>query len=174
MKPGTVPVDLKTKKHVKAYLLNNFGERPFIESTHIFHNFMILCLSHQLTYRNDEVPEYPELMKIYITKKDYELYGCWMNPRQMQLFNGHVDFYMKSIMCVFIDVYLEYYPGSQLNKGIQHALQKMKITDEDWDTESITKYYYRYRNRTGGTLLYRKNKKTFPFLSDLPNAQASL
>lgn len=165
MKHGTVPVDLKTKKHVKAFLLNNFGEKPFIESTHIFHNFLLLCLSHSLTYRINEVPEYPEEMKIYITKKDYELYGCWMNPRQMQLFNSHVDFYMKSVMTVFVDVYLEFYPHRVLKDGIYHALAKMKITEDDWEFDAVKKYYYRYRTRNGGKLLYNKTSNSIPFLS---------
>lgn len=156
---GQVSVELKTKPHVKAFLLNNFGERPMIDSTHIFHNFLLLCLTHSLTYRIDDVPEYPETMKIYITKNDYNLYGCWMNPRQMQLFNGHVDHSMKMLLTAHTDTYLAHKPNALLKDALLYSLGEMKIDEDDWSLETITKYYYRSRQNRNKPLLYVKENK---------------
>lgn len=171
MRTPSVPVQLFTKPHISAFLHNNFGDRPSIDSNHIFHNFLILCLCHQLQYRVPDVPEYPVEMKIYITKRDYELYGCWMNPRQQQLFNGHVDFYMKAVLVAHADTYILNKPNSKLKDALVYALDQLQIDDEDWNLESVTRYYHRLRSNKGNFLMYRKEnaKKPFTFLSDYKN-----
>jgi hypothetical protein len=160
----TVSVELCTKRHIKAFLLAQFGEKPTIDSTHIFHNFLVLCLCHQLRYRIPDVPEYQEKMKIYITKRDYELYGCWLNPRQMQFFNGHVDFFMKTLLVAHADTYLMHHPKPKLKNALEYALEQIGVSDEDWDMETVKKAYYRSRLRRRTFLL--KNKESLTHLSE--------
>lgn len=158
MPVNQVSVQLHTKPHIRAFLHANFGERPIIDATHIFHNYLILCLSHSLTYRIPDVPEYPVEMKIYITKNDYDRFGCWLNPRQMQLFNIHVDFYMKTLMAAHTDSYLMHKPNAKLKDALEYAMKELGVSDEDWDLETVTKNYYRSRLRRKKPLLYKKEK----------------
>ena len=170
MKTKRVSVLLQTNKPVKAFLLNNFGPEPMIDSRHIFHNYLLLCLNHTLTFKNCEVPGYPDSMKIYISKIDYERHGCWLQPRQTQMFNLHVDFYMKALLIAYTDTYLKQSVHPQLNDALRFALEQMKLSELDWDIDTITKYYYRHRQRTGKPLLYNKPKKSFIEVSDFKTA----
>jgi hypothetical protein len=131
---------------------------PMIDSRHIFHNYLLLCLNHSLSFKNNEVPGYSEAIKIYISKIDYERHGCWLQPRQTQMFNLHVDFYMKALLIAYTDTYLQQSINPQLNNALRFALEQMKISELDWDMDTITKYYYRHRSASGKPLLYKKKK----------------
>ena len=49
-----VSVQLYTKPHIKAYLLNNFGEKPLIGSAHIFHNYTLSFFKFPTVNLTDE------------------------------------------------------------------------------------------------------------------------
>lgn len=166
-----VSVQFFTKPHIKAYLINNFGERPAIDSRSIFHNFLILCLAHSLHRGINEVPEYPEEMRLYISKDDYDRFGCWMNPRQIQLFNQHVDFYMKAVLVAHADTYLLHKQGALLKDALYYSLGELKLSDEEWNIESVTRYYHRSRIHREKFLMYQKenSKKPLEVLSDFKN-----
>lgn len=152
-----VPVQLYTKKHIKAYLLNNFGPKPCIDSTHIFHNYLLLCFSHTLQLNIEQfLKGHTEEMAIYITRSDYKNYGSWLNARQMHFFNRHVDQYMKDILFAKIDTFLEMDKKPVLKEAIYYGINNLKVTDDDWEYETIVKSYYRYRTRNNLPLLYVK------------------
>lgn len=162
-----VGVLLKTKKHIKAYLISNFGEFPVIDSKSIFHNHFLFCLAHRLLRDMDKCIEYTESCKLYITRDDYERYGCWLNKKQAHLFNEHVDTMMKSEIVIRIQMHMEYNEKATLNSAILDSLKRMGLTDEDWNPESIVRYYHRYRQRKGMPLLYdKKINKSSEKMSD--------
>lgn len=163
----SVSVQLFTKPHIRAYLHNNFGERPLIDSTHIFHNYLLLCLAHSQHARIPSVPEYPVEMRIYISKIDYERHGCWMNPRQMQLFNIHVDFWMKALLVAHTDSYLIHKPGAKLKDALAYSLNELNVTDDDWDIETVQKSYYRSRIKRNKFLMY--DKKSLKSIQEIKN-----
>lgn len=156
MSSGMVPVELYTKKHIKIYLQNNFGDKPFFKPDHIFHNYFMLCLSQGVFTNPQRIPTYPEKIRVYITKWDYQRFGCWMSPKQMLWFNTHVDFYMKTVFRTYVDSYINHMPNPVLKDAFQYALTEMKITDDDWELETIKKDYYRSRKKRGKKLLYTK------------------
>lgn len=151
-----VGILLNTKKHIRAYLLNNFGEKPVFDNKHIFHDFLLLCLSHQLTFNANNFIEYPDTCKIYVTKNDYDRYGCWLNLVQTHYFNMHVDSYMKALLVSYTDSYLSLSQNKKLISALEFSLDVLKVTDNDWSVESVTRYYHRHRKRTNKPLLYNK------------------
>lgn len=157
MPKGYVSVAFSTSTRIKKYLENNFGENVCIQPTHIFHNYMILCLAHSSIQHFDRVQDYACKMKLYINKDDYERFGCYMNPRQTQLLNIHIDFYMKTILVAICDTYLKHHPTAKLKNSIDYALNEMNITSEEWDTDSIARYYHRSRKMRSKPLLYNKS-----------------
>lgn len=161
-----ISVKLVTKAHIKAYLINNFGEKPLIDCKHIFHNYLLLCYSHSLTYKMDDLNRNSVEMNIYITPDDYNRYGCWLNARQMHFFNCHAEDYMKSLVIAMADTYLEVHPQPKLKNALEYALRQIKLTDEDWDMETVTKFYYRHRKYTGKPLLYNKPNNFLGKMSD--------
>lgn len=163
-----VGVILKTNKHIKAYLISNFGDCPVIDSKSVFHNHFLFCLTHRLVQHMDTVADYQESCKLYITKDDYERYGCWLNNKQAHLFNMHVDSMMKNEIVIRIQMILEYNSQATLSSAIYDSLKRMGLTDEDWNPESITRYFHRYRQRKGLPLLYdKKINKSSGKMSDL-------
>jgi hypothetical protein len=163
-----VSVLIQTKKHIKAYLINNFGDKPFFEPEHIFHDYFILCLTQSVFTNPQRLPLYNEELKVFITKHDYERFGAWMNPKQMQWFNKHVDFYMKAIFTAYLDSYFAHSPKKKLKDAKDYALGEMNITSDDWEDETITKYYYRSRLKRNKKLLY--NKKSTEILAQMSDS----
>lgn len=153
-----VSVQLHTKAHIKAYLTNNFGEKPLIGSTHIFHNYLLLCYSHTLTLNMDEMGQNTIPMVIYITPSDYRNYGCWLNARQMHFFNQHVDEYMKSLLVAYIDSYMDLHKSPRIKDAAAYALKRLNISEDDWEWDTIKKYYYRHRLRNDKPILYNRKK----------------
>lgn len=151
-----ISVKLLTKKHIKAYLINNFGEKPLIDCKHIFHNYLLLCYSHSLTYKMDDLNRNSVEMNIYITPDDYNRYGCWLNARQMHFFNCHANDYLQALVCAMADTFLEVHPNPKLKDALEYALKYIKLSDEDWDMETVTKFYYRHRKYNNRPLLYNK------------------
>lgn len=164
-----VSVLLKTKKHIRAYLLNNFGEQPMIDSKHIFHNYLLLCYSHTLTLNMHEMLKDTVDMKLYITPSDNQRYGCWLNARQMHFFNTHVDAFMKELLISKADSYLDLHHRPVLKDALAYALDYLKVTEDDWEWDTIVRHYHRSRERRGRPLLYKK-EKTLQEMSDYKNS----
>ena len=156
---NNVPVLFKTEKHIKAYLLNNFGERPSFDCSNIFHDFLLLALSHTQRNHLNEIQEFPESMTIYITKSDYKNFGCWLNLLQMKYLNKHIDAHIKEKLVLFLNTYLDMSTKKNLSLAIEFALVALNISEEDWDPDSIKRFYHRYRKRSGMPSIFdiRKN-----------------
>ncbi len=152
-----VPVLLKTKKHIKAYLLNNYGDKPFFDCNDKHHNTLLALLSKSIFPNMQHIPLYEEDVKIYISKSDYLNHGAWMGPKQMLWFNQFVNALMIEALISRVDSYMELVPNARMNKGIDWALEKLRMNDEDWNPEAIIKSYYRWRKKHNRQLFYNKN-----------------
>jgi hypothetical protein len=80
---------------------------------------------------------------------------------------------MKQMLVCYADAYLNLHANKVLNSALEYGLEMMKITEDDWDVDSIKRYYHRYRVRNGKDLLYNKEKPLVK-LSDLQNNQLPL
>ena len=153
-----VSVEINTTRQVKAFLMNNFGKEVVFPRGSIYNNHMILVLSKAYTRHEDDVAEYAETVKVYISIDVYERYGCYLNKTQMMYFNTFIDEYMKKVLCCYVDSYLRIVPDAKLMKAIEYGMDMIKISDDDWQTDSVKRFYHRYRTRNGLPLLYEKKK----------------
>ena len=154
-----VSIDIKTHKHIKAYLENNFGKPVHFSRNSIFLNKMILCLTHD-RYRNyKDIAEFEYDLKISVPLDTYYRYGCYMNLRQEQLINLFIDKLMKIQFTSHVDTHLELSEKKSLTKAIYYALDHLKITEEDWNFDCVKRYYHRYRTENNLPLLKIQPKK---------------
>lgn len=154
-----VSVQVKTRKHIEAFLKNNYGSPARFDRTTIFHNHFILCLSHTHFQHANRVADYPVQMKIQVPVDVYERYGCYVNEVQNKFFNTFVDAHMKVLLVNFADTYLHMDGHKNLTKAIQYSMDMMRVSEDDWEFDSVKRFYHRYRIRNGKPLIYQKDKK---------------
>lgn len=162
-----VSINIKTHKHIKAYLEANFGTPVQFKRDSIFLNKLILCLNHNLYQHYDRVGNFPDKLMLKVPIDVYHRYGCYMNDRQEQLFNTFVDKFMKEKFKSHADDYLELMPKKSLKNAIQYALEHMNITDDDWEFETIKRFYHRYRTVNNGPILKIRKKINPKIFGDL-------
>ena len=161
-----VSVHFNTTKHVKSFLANNYGEKPMFDSNNPFHDLLLLSLTHTTTWSYNKCVLYPEDTKIFISKDDYLRYGCYLNKLQNKILHLHIDRTMKLMMVCHANAYLNLSSTKVLKNALEYSLEMMKLTEDDWDMDSVKRYYHRYRVRNGKELLYNK-EKPLEKLSDL-------
>ena len=78
---------------------------------------------------------------------------------------------MKAVLVAHADTYLLHKPKAKLKDGLLYSLEQLKLTDEEWNIESVTRYYHRSRINRDKFLMYQKenSKKPLEVLSDLKN-----
>ena len=154
-----VGVQVKTRKHIHAFLKNNYGSPARFDRTTIFHNHFILCLSHTHYQHANRVADYPIEIKVQVPVDVYERYGCYVNEVQTKFFNTFVDAHMKVLLVNFADTYLHMSGHRDLTKALVYAMDMMRVSDDDWDFDSVKRFYHRYRTRNGLPLIYNKQNK---------------
>jgi len=155
-----VSVQVKTKRHIEAFLKNNYGNPVRFDRNAIFHNYFLLCLSHTHFQHANRVADYPIELKLQVPIDVYERYGCYVNEVQNRFFNTFVDAHMKVLLCNYADTYLHMSDKMNLTKALEYAMDMIRVSDQDWDFDSVKRYYHRYRVRNGKPLLYNKEPKS--------------
>lgn len=144
-----VSVIISTEKHIKAYIEKNFGVSvPFANSKFI-NSLIKLCLMHDKLRDSKRKRKYPCEVKLYIPIDSYERFGSYFNPNQSCKFNHIVDEYLKHIVASHITAYLHVSPVPVLKEAIYYALDRIKLDDDDWEYDSVKRYYSRYREEHG-------------------------
>jgi hypothetical protein len=153
-----VSVQIKTTRQIKAFLTNNYGQDIVFPRGSICCNHLILVLSKAYMRHEELIADYSEEVKLYISIDTYNRFGCYLNKTQTMYFNMFVDEYMKAKLCCYADSYLRIVENAKLYKAIEYAMDMIKISDEDWQTDSVKRFYHRYRIRNGLPILHDKQK----------------
>lgn len=154
-----IPIEIPTKKYIKAYLINEFGERPVMNSNTPIGSKLIDLLQHQFTSECEEIDNirYDARVKLFISKHTFLHRGAFITKNNLKVFNIFCTRQIKERFRFAMDFYFEVDPSFTTN--LPYVRKQLGIEIESWDDDSMKKDYYRYRKATGKPLLYKRLTK---------------
>ena len=168
---GYIPIEIPTKKYIRAFIIAQLGEKPLMSTDHVVGNklFDVLQRSTNEKKKDFSTKHYNSTIRVYISMHTFQHRGANLNETNVKRFNQFLQHLIKDRLRFLLDVYVPE------QKGFEKALIKvravMNIGDEDWDSDSIKKDYYRYRLKKSLPLLYqKKSEKDLPQMSLLENS----
>ena len=149
-------VVIPTKKYIKAYLQSRFGKEPLIEKGNSVGNKLYDLLEHSGNERKTEFSSdaYTATIKVYISHRTFAFRGCNLNETNIIAFNRFLELEIKERFYFMMDVYIGILPSFEAN--LPTARKMLGIGEDEWETDSMKKAYYRYRKETGKPQLYKK------------------
>ena len=155
MLTGYIPIEIPTKKYIKAYVISQLGEKPVINvSTNIGSKFYDL-LSHETNEDKNRFAEYNDSLKLYVNYHIFYHRGAFLNETNIKGFNSFVEAEIKNKFRHCMDFYLSIFPNFMAN--LPAVRKQLGIDIEAWDDDSMKKDYYRYRKRNNLPLLYKND-----------------
>src|SRR5436190_6249042 len=154
---GFVPVDIPTKKYIKAYLLHKLGPKPQMNREgNSIGNKLYDLLEHITNERADQFKSkhYTETARVYIPVRLSKKRGIYLNESNVKNFNLFVENELKDRFHDKMDDLIEILPNFMSN--LPEIRRKLGIDIEDWSDDSMKKDYYRYRKYKNKALLYSK------------------
>lgn len=155
---GYIPVEIPTKRYIKAYLCANFGDKPLMNTETTVGSKLYDLLSNK---RNEDRTRfsnqrYNARVRLLVSFHTFRQRGANLHETNIKNFNIFVEKKLKESFYLLMDMYIEILPSFEANLP---AVRKQLgiLDDEDWSADSMKKDYYRYRLRTGKPLLYEKN-----------------
>lgn len=154
---GYIPIEIPTKRYIKAYLQSELGEKPVMTTDHKFGSKMYDLICHKTNERRTEFANvrYNASIKIYIHYHTFFVRGGHLNETNIKNFNLFVENDIKSRYRMYMDFYMQMIPSFERN--LPEVRRHLGIDIDAWDTDSIKKDYYRYRLKTGKGLIYKSN-----------------
>lgn len=147
---GFVPVDIPTKKYIKAYILAKLGAQPLmtLQGNSIGRKLYDL-MEHSTNERADQFSSkhYTEKVKVYIPIRQFKRRGVNLNSSNIKNFNLFVEEELKHRFHTLMDDFVEQLPNVLSN--LPEIRRRLGIDFEDWNDEAMIKSYYRYRKATG-------------------------
>jgi hypothetical protein len=154
---GYIPVDIPTKKYIKAYIQHKLGEKPFLTTDTTIGAKLYDVLQHKTNERKTEFSNarYNTRLRIYISRYVYVTRGAFLNETNIKNFNIFVEAELKARFRDKMDFYISFLPSFEAN--LPEVRRIIGIDIESWSDDSIRKDYYRYRRKAGLPPLYSKN-----------------
>lgn len=143
---GFVPVDIPTKKYIKAYILTKLGDKPLMTTrNNTIGRKLYDLLEHSTNERacSFESKHYTEKIRVYIPVRLFNRRGIHLNETNVKNFNLFIEDEIKHRFHVLMDDLIEILPNFQSN--LPEVRRKLGIDIEAWPDDSMSKDYYRYR-----------------------------
>lgn len=152
---GYIPIEIPTKRYIKAFILSQLGDKPVIDRYSVIGE----KLSDLLSYKtNSERTKFSSKLnvhvRVYISYRLFKNRGCRLNETNLMYFNSFMEDYIKELFYFYMDFFIEILPSFKTNLPTVRKL--LGIDDTDWDDDAMQKDYYRYRKRKNKVLLYKK------------------
>lgn len=144
-----ISVTINTEKHIKAYIEKNFGATVPFSASKFFNSLIKLCLCHHKVRDADRKKKYEHPITLYVPIDAYERFGAYFSPNQACKFNHIVDDYLKNIIASHITARLSLAPNPVLKEAIYYGLERMNLNDDDWEYDTVKRFYSRYRDENG-------------------------
>lgn len=153
---GYIPIEIPTKKYIRAFIITQLGEKPFMTSDHVIGNKFFDVLQRSTNERKTQFASkhYNSKIRVYISLHTFRRQGAHLNETNVKSFNRFLQHLIKDRVRFLLDIYVPEQKGFE--KALTKVRDMMKIEDEDWDSDSIKKDYYRYRLKMKLPLLYQK------------------
>lgn len=153
---GWIPVEIPTKKYIKAYIIGQLGENPKMDRRHAIGKKLEDVLQHKKNERKGEFASqrYNAKIKIYIPLGIFRQRGAHLNETNIKNFNLFVECKIKHRLYELMDDFIEVLPSFEAN--LDEVRRRLCISIEDWSDDSMKKDYYRYRKENNKPLLYNK------------------
>jgi len=153
---GYIPVEIPTKRYIRAFVLAKFGDKPMMSTQHEIGSKFYDLLNHHTNERKSEFANirYNSRLKLYVSYHTFRQRGANLNETNIKNFNIYIEREIKECFRFYMDFYIEILPSFEANLPV--VRRKLGIDIEDWNDDSIRKDYYRYRKRTGKPALYAK------------------
>lgn len=150
-----ISILLPTKKYIKAYLINQLGEKPLMNTTTLFGSKFYDLLQHKEPSENEiEIGyNFNSEIKVYINIHTFRHRGCFISKSNAKSFNDFVESYIKNHYRTCMDFYVSIFPNFMVH--LPDVRKQIGIDIDHWDDDSMKKDYYRYRKRNGLPLLYK-------------------
>ncbi len=158
---GHVPIDLPTKKYIKAFLIAELGEKPVLSKEHMIGSKLYDILQHSTNERKAKYSNshYNATIRVYISKHTFRSRGANLNETNLKNFNGFIQAVIKEKMRFLLDLFVP------ADNSFEKAREVMKIDEEDWDNDSIQKDYYWYRVKQRPLLYKKEPREPVPAMS---------
>lgn len=158
---GYYPIEIPTKKYIKAYILHQLGDKPVINTQHRIGNKLYDVLTKTTNERRTEYSNvrYNTMIKVYVNHHIFNHQGGTLNETNIKNFNLFMEDEIKSAYRMLMDFYIDLLPSFEAN--LPEVRKRIGIDLDNWDTDSIKKDYYRYRKKTGKALLYKTSDDRF-------------
>lgn len=154
---GYFPIEIPTKKYIKAYIHAQMGENPIINTEHRIGNKLYDVLARNTNEYGSRFATryYNARIRVYVNHTTFFHRGGCLNETNIKNFNLFVEDEIKSTYRMLMDFYIDILPSFEAN--LPEVRKRIGIDIDSWDTDSIKKDYYRYRKRVGKPLLYKSN-----------------
>lgn len=153
---GYFPIEIPTKKYIKAYIHSQMGDKPIINTTHRIGNKLYDVLNRSTNESKSRFAGYNATIKVYVNHSTFYHRGANLNETNIKNFNLFVEDEVKATYRMLMDFYIDLLPSFEAN--LPEVRRRIGVGIDDWDTDSIKKDYYRYRLRTGKPLFYKTNQ----------------
>ncbi|HYC27874.1 MAG TPA: hypothetical protein VEB42_03645 [Chitinophagaceae bacterium] len=161
---GYIPVEIPTKRYIKAYLCANLGEKPIMTSDHKIGNKFYDLLHNKRNERKSEFSNkrYNAKVRLFVNYHTFTHRGANLHETNIKNFNLFVEKEVKEKFYDLMDFYIEVLPSFEANLPLVRKKLGI-ILDDDWSDDSMKKDYYRHRLEKGLPLLYNKTSaRTVP------------
>ena len=153
---GYFSVNLPTKKYLKAYLVDQLGESPIMDSRSRFGNYFVDLLQRETEQCGPVNARYNAVIKVYINKHLYYQRGGSLLNKHIKQFNFFVENEIKYKLHFLLDHYNLFQPGFEPH--IAKVREILGIDIESWSDDSMKKEWYRYRKVKNKPLIYLKQR----------------
>lgn len=160
---GFIPVDIITKKYIKAYILSQYGSEPVMTKDHKLGSKLYDVLQHSTNEdRLDcDFKFYTDTVRVYVPMHIFRQRGARLNETNIRNFNLFAEKEIKDKFNLLMDIYISIFPSFEGN--LQKVRTQLGIDVEAWSDDSIKKQYYRYRLYNNKPLLkQRKSTVSVP------------
>lgn len=154
---GYYPIEIPTKKYIKAYIIARLGPKPIFSPDNRFGSKLYDVVSHSTNERRTEYANvrYNTTIKVYVSHHTFKQRGGTLNETNIKSFNIFMEDEIKACYRMYMDFYIDMLPSFEAN--LTQVRKHLGIDLDAWDTQSMQKDYYRYRLKAGKPLLYKNN-----------------
>lgn len=144
---GYFPVDIPTKKYIRAFIYKELTQKPLLNNESIIGNKLHDLLQHKTNEQGSRITSkhYDCIIRVYVTKYVFKQRGANLNATNVKNFNLFMQHLVKQQVRFLLDLFMK--QTGSITASLAMARKEMQIDIEDWDCESIKKDYYRWRHK---------------------------